>query len=75
MTTPWASKDRRHCLAGISALRPNAWPGTVASAWQVHLVTLDEAVAVGDWVLVRSGFALWRLREEEAYEAQALIDS
>ncbi|WP_193315275.1 HypC/HybG/HupF family hydrogenase formation chaperone [Nostocoides sp. F2B08] len=38
----------------------------------VSLVTLDEHVAPGDWILVHSGFALHRLEPDEAVEALAL---
>lgn len=38
----------------------------------VSLVTLDESVAPGDWVVVHSGFALHRLEPGEAAEALAL---
>ncbi len=38
----------------------------------VSLLTLEEPVAPGDWVLVHAGFALSRLTAEEVHEA-ALI--
>lgn len=38
----------------------------------VSLVTLDDVVVVGDWVVVHSGFALERLSADEAAEALAL---
>ncbi|MDF2143459.1 HypC/HybG/HupF family hydrogenase formation chaperone [Knoellia sp. p5-6-4] len=38
----------------------------------VSLLTLDGAVAPGDWLLCHSGFALRRLSPQEAYEAAAL---
>jgi len=38
----------------------------------VSLLTLDEPVRAGDWVLMHSGFALSRLTREEALEALAL---
>lgn len=38
----------------------------------VSLLTLDEAVAPGDWVLCHSGFALSRVTAEEAGEAAAI---
>ncbi len=41
----------------------------------VSLVTLDEPVAVGDWVLTHSGFALRRLDPEEAAAAVSLRSS
>jgi hydrogenase assembly chaperone HypC/HupF len=42
---------------------------------QVSLLTLDEPVAPGDWVVVHSGFALARLSTAEALEARALRES
>jgi hydrogenase expression/formation protein HypC len=38
----------------------------------VSLVTLDEPVAAGDWVVVHSGFALQRLDPAEAAEALSI---
>jgi hydrogenase expression/formation protein HypC len=38
----------------------------------VSLVTLDEAVAPGDWVVCHSGFALSRLTPEEARDAATI---
>ena len=38
----------------------------------VSLMTLDEAVAPGDWVVCHSGFALSRLTPDEATEAGAI---
>lgn len=38
----------------------------------VSLVTLDDAVAPGDWVVCHSGFALSRLTQEEACDAAAI---
>lgn len=38
----------------------------------VSLLTLDEAVGPGDWVLVHSGFALGRLSADEALEASQI---
>ncbi|HSO65552.1 MAG TPA: HypC/HybG/HupF family hydrogenase formation chaperone [Ornithinibacter sp.] len=35
----------------------------------VSLLTLDESVAPGDWVVCHSGFALGRVTPEEAAEA------
>jgi len=65
------------CLGEIGQLveiRPEA-TGIVATRDRtvaVSLVTLDDAVAVGDWVVIHSGFALERLGAEEAAEALAL---
>lgn len=36
------------------------------------LLTLDEPVTAGDWVLVHSGFALARLSEQDAREAETI---
>lgn len=38
----------------------------------VSLLTLDEQVVAGDWVVMHSGFALSRLTDDEASEALAL---
>ena len=46
-----------------------AMPGRTVS---VSLVTLDDVVVIGDWVVVHSGFALERLDADEAAEALAL---
>jgi hydrogenase expression/formation protein HypC len=39
---------------------------------RVSLLTLDGAVAPGDWLLCHSGFALRRLSAQEAHDAAAL---
>ena len=36
----------------------------------VSLLTLDVPAGPGDWVLIHSGFALGRLTEDEAHEAE-----
>ena len=38
----------------------------------VSLLTLDEPVVPGDWVLCHSGFALSRVTAEQAKEAAAI---
>ena len=38
----------------------------------VSLLTLEEPVDPGDWVLVHSGFALGRLSADEATEAEQI---
>ena len=38
----------------------------------ISLVTLEEPVTAGDWVLVHSGFALHRLEPDEAADALSL---
>lgn len=40
----------------------------------VSLATLDDPVARGDWLVHHSGFALARLDQDEAREAQDLRD-
>jgi hydrogenase expression/formation protein HypC len=35
----------------------------------VSLLTLDEPVGTGDWLLIHSGFALSRLTDDEARDA------
>lgn len=39
------------------------------------LLTLDEPVVPGDWLMVHAGFALARLTEQQAEEALALRES
>ncbi|HEX6936283.1 MAG TPA: HypC/HybG/HupF family hydrogenase formation chaperone [Actinomycetes bacterium] len=39
---------------------------------RVSLLTLDEPVAPGDWLMVHAGFALARLTEQQAVEALAM---
>lgn len=41
----------------------------------VSLMTLEEPVAPGDWVLVHSGFALARLTDAQATEALAIREA
>ena len=38
----------------------------------VSLLTLDDPVTPGDWVLIHSGFALSRLTADEAREAEQI---
>ncbi|HEX5087234.1 MAG TPA: HypC/HybG/HupF family hydrogenase formation chaperone [Nocardioides sp.] len=38
----------------------------------VSLLTLDDPVAPGDWVQIHSGFALARLTDDEAREAEQI---
>lgn len=38
----------------------------------VSLLTIDGAIAPGDWLLCHSGFALRRLSAQEAHDAAAL---
>ncbi len=40
---------------------------------EASLMTLDDDVAVGDYVLIHAGFAISRLNEEEAQETIALM--
>ena len=39
---------------------------------RVSLLTLEDPVAIGDWVVCHSGFALSRITPEAALEAAAL---
>lgn len=39
---------------------------------RVSLLTIDEPVREGDWLLVHAGFALSRLTERQALEALAM---
>lgn len=55
-------------LTGDSAALVRSEARTVT----VSLLTLDDAVAPGDWVVCHSGFALSRLTLEEARDAAAI---
>lgn len=55
-------------LVGDSAALVRSQARTVT----VSLLTLDDAVAPGDWVVCHSGFALSRLTPEEARDAAAI---
>jgi len=65
------------CLGEIAQL-VTVGPGREAVArgttrvLELSLITLDEPVRPGDWVVVHSGFALSRLDPEEAREALEL---
>ena len=39
---------------------------------RASLLTLDEPVAPGDWLMVHAGFALARITEQQAEEALAM---
>lgn len=58
-------------VARVVELRPG--PSAVVRSQQrtatVSLLTLDEPVVPGDWVVCHSGFALSRLTAEQAREA------
>ena len=64
------------CLGEIVRLESLDGPTATARLGErnltVSLVTLDEPVADGDWVLTHSGFALRRLDPEEAAAALSL---
>jgi hydrogenase expression/formation protein HypC len=53
--------------AGTAAVRTGA-----DRELQVSLLTLDDPVQTGDWLLVHAGFALARLTDEQATEALAV---
>jgi hydrogenase expression/formation protein HypC len=58
----------------IMELQPgeSALVDTGARTTRVSLLTLQEPVAPGDWVVCHSGFALSRITPEVAHEAAAL---
>ena len=64
------------CLGEIVRLESLDGPTATARLGErdltVSLVTLGEPVAVGDWVLTHSGFALRRLDPDEAAAALSL---
>jgi hydrogenase expression/formation protein HypC len=65
------------CLGELAEVieAPDARTAVVRSTGRtstVSLLTIDGAVAPGDWLLCHSGFALRRLTPQEAHEAAAL---
>ena len=65
------------CLGQIGQVvrLDGAGRATVSSGAQeltVALLTLDEPAAVGDWLVVHSGFAIQRISAEEAEDAMAI---
>jgi hydrogenase expression/formation protein HypC len=67
------------CLGEIVRLESVAGRSATARvgerAMTISLVTLEEPVAAGDWVLSHSGFALSRLEPENAAAALAIRTS
>jgi hydrogenase expression/formation protein HypC len=51
---------------------PRALVRTGPRTVTVSLLTLDEPVRPGDWVVCHSGYALSRLTPEQAHEAQGI---
>lgn len=51
---------------------PGALVRSEARTTTVSLLALDGTVAVGDWVVCHSGFALNRLTAQESHEATAI---
>ena len=65
------------CLGELAEVleAPDARTAVVRSSVRtatVSLLTIDGAVAPGDWLLCHSGFALRRLSPQEAHDAAAL---
>jgi hydrogenase expression/formation protein HypC len=64
------------CLGDLGEVLEVDAPRAVVRAGErivtVSLLTLDEPVCRGDWVLCHSGYALSRLTPEEAREAEAI---
>jgi hydrogenase assembly chaperone HypC/HupF len=65
------------CLGEIGRVRSVAGPDSLAvdvggRVISVSAMTLDSVPAVGDWVLVHSGFALAQLTAAAAHEALGL---
>jgi hydrogenase expression/formation protein HypC len=64
------------CLGEVVRVRTTPVNGAVETdgsrPGRVSLLTLGAPVAVGDWLLVHSGFALARLTDAEARAALAL---
>ncbi len=61
---------------GIALARPGAHVGDPRPRLvEVSLLTLDEPVVAGDWVLAHAGFALHRISTDAARDALAIRDA
>jgi len=60
----WVDRENQIAKAEVSGVRRNI---------NVALLTGDEAVDIGDWVLIHVGFALSKVDEQEAHATLALL--
>ena len=59
-------EERHIAMAEVSGVRRNVNVGLLAEG--------DDAVGVGDWVLIHVGFAMSKVDEKEAAETLALLE-
>jgi len=61
----WVDREHHICKVDVSGVRRNINVGLLADG--------DDAVDVGDWVLIHVGFAMSKIDEEEAQLALASL--
>ena len=62
----WVDKDLNIAKAQVANVRRNVNVGLLAET--------DDAVAIGDWVLIHVGFALSKVDEAEAAATRAFLE-
>ena len=62
----WVDREHHIAKADVAGVRRNV---------NVGLLTGDDAVDVGDWVLIHVGFAMSKVDEEEAASTRAFLES
>jgi len=62
----WVDKDLNIATAQVANVRRNVNVGLLAET--------EDAVAIGDWVLIHVGFAMSKIDEEEAASTRAFLE-
>jgi len=62
----WVDKDLNIAKAQVANVRRNVNVGLLAET--------EDAVAIGDWVLIHVGFAMSKIDEEEAASTRAFLE-
>lgn len=62
----WVDREHHIAKADVAGVRRNV---------NVGLLTGEDAVDVGDWVLIHVGFAMSKVDEEEAASTRAFLES
>ena len=62
----WVDRENQIAKAEVSGVRRNI---------NVALLTGDEAVDIGDWVLIHLGFAMSKIDEDEAQATRGFLES
>jgi hydrogenase expression/formation protein HypC len=62
----WVDRDLNIAKAQVADVRRNVNVGLLAET--------EDAVAIGDWVLIHVGFAMSKIDEEEARSTRAFLE-